>query len=306
MNLAPITLFVYKRVDHLIKTVAALKNNDLATESELIIFSDGPKGKFDSDKVKEVREYIKKIDGFKRLQIIEREKNFGLANNIIEGVTEVVNNYGRIIVLEDDLVISPYFLRFMNSALNIYEKENRVISIHGYVYNIKGLPETFFLRGADCWGWATWKRGWDLFEKDGEKLLTELKKKKLTREFDFNGGYPYTKMLEKHIKGKNDSWAIRWYASAFLKEMLTLYPGKSYVQHIGYDYNSSNARFRTKFLDTEIKKDFTDIEKIEIKENIEARRKIEKFLSNFTIRYRIEVISNIISESLKRVVGWKK
>ncbi len=191
-------------------------------------------------RVKEVREYIRTITGFKSLRIVERETNLGLATSIISGVTEVVNQYGRIIVLEDDMVTSPFFLRYMNDALDLYENEEKVVSIHGYVYPIQGLQETFFIKGADCWGWATWKRGWDLFDADGEKLLNELKKAGLLKRFDFDGAYPYTKMLRDQIEGKNNSWAIRWYASALLHDKLTLYPGKSLVHNIGTDASGTH------------------------------------------------------------------
>lgn len=128
-----------------------------ARESEHFIFSDGPKNEEAVAKVKEVREYLKTIDGFKKITIIERDRNWGLANNIIDGVTEIVNEYGKIIVLEDDLVTSPYFLRFMNEALEMYKDEERVFGITGYAYPIKkdGLPSTFFMKDGGCWGWAT-------------------------------------------------------------------------------------------------------------------------------------------------------
>ena len=160
MSLAPIVLFVYNRPEHTRKTVKALQDNDLTDESILYIFSDAAKNDDEVENVEKVREYIRTISGFKQIIIIEREKNYGLANSIISGVTEIVNKYGKIIVLEDDLVTSKYFLSFMNDALEIYKDENKVICIHGYIYPIKSeLPETFFIKGADCWGWATWKRG---------------------------------------------------------------------------------------------------------------------------------------------------
>lgn len=177
-SLAPIVLFVYNRPWHTRKTIGALIKNNLAKESELIIYSDAAKTSEVEKDVMEVRRFIHSIIGFKAVQIIERSKNWGLANSIIDGVCSVVNKYGKIIVLEDDLVTSPYFLNFMNEALNHYENNNEVISIHGYVYPIDNLPETFFLKGADCWGWATWKEGWALFESDGMKLLDNLTKKK--------------------------------------------------------------------------------------------------------------------------------
>jgi hypothetical protein len=239
---SPIVLFVYNRPWHTRQTVEALQKNPLAAQSDLFIYSDGPK-KFDqTENVREVREYIRTVTGFLSVSVIERDDNLGLANSIITGVTEIVNRFGRIIVLEDDMVTSPYFLRYMNEALDKYEKEERVISIHAYTYPVKGaLPETFFLRGADCWGWATWKRGWSLFEPDGNKLLAKIHKKNLQQLFDYNGSYRFTKMLKDQIAGLNDSWAIRWYASAFLNERLTLYPGRSLVQNIGTDQSGSHC-----------------------------------------------------------------
>jgi hypothetical protein len=129
----------------------------------------------------------------------------------------------------------------MNETLQRYEKEDAVACISAYIYPINDLPELFFIKGADCWGWATWKRAWDLFDPDGEKLLKELKRKKLTSEFDLNNSYPYTKMLSEQIKGINNSWAIRWYASAFLKNKLCLYPGNSLVNNIGTDGTGTHS-----------------------------------------------------------------
>lgn len=277
-GLAPIVLFTYNRPRHLRQTVEALQKNELANDSELFIFSDGPKPGAE-EKVKEVREYIKTIDGFKKVTIIEREKNWGLANSIIDGVTKIVNEYGKTIVLEDDLLTSPYFLRFMNEALEMYKDEPKVASIHGYIYPIDGLPETFFIRGADCWGWATWKNKWVIFEKDGKKLLDEVKKRNLQKEADFNGSYGFTQMLEDQIKGKNNSWAVRWYFSAFLRDMLTLYPGQSYVQNIGMNSEGTHCKVETNVFDVVLNQSFA-LSKIEPKEDLESRAKIENFLNS--------------------------
>lgn len=242
MIFAPISLFVYNRLEHTRRTVDALKKNKLADSCELIIFSDAPKSEIQVDGVKEVRQYIRQIDGFKSIIIVERETNYGLAKSIIDGVAKVVNQYGRIIVLEDDLVTSPYFLTYMNEALEKYAGDNRVVSIHGYVYPVKqSLPEAFFLRGADCWGWATWQRGWAHFNPDGQYLMDELKRRKLIGMFDFNGAYSFSKMLKAQIKGSNDSWAVRWHASAFLADKLTLYPGRSLVHNIGNDGSGTHC-----------------------------------------------------------------
>ena len=241
-QIAPIALFVYNRLDHTRRTVDSLKKNTLAGVSELVIFSDAPKTEVHSEKVREVRQYIRQIEGFKSVSIIERDSNFGLARSIIDGVTRVVKKYGRIIVLEDDMVTSPYFLTYMNEALEKYADDERVVSIHGYVYPVgQPLPEAFFLPGADCWGWATWSRGWACFNSDGQFLLEELKRRKLISAFDYNEAYPFSKMLEGQIKGTNDSWAVRWSASAFLAGKLTLYPGRSLVHNIGNDNSGTHC-----------------------------------------------------------------
>jgi len=277
-TLAPIILFVYNRLWHAQQTVESLKKNILAKESELFIFSDGPKEINKCEKeVEKVREYIKNMDGFKHITIIEREKNYGLANSIISGVTEIVNKHGKIIVLEDDLVTSKYFLSFMNDALEFYKDENIVISIHGYIYPIKSdLPETFFVKGADCWGWATWKRGWDIFEADGKKLLDELKYKNLEKKFDINGSYAYTKMLSGQVAKRNDSWAIRWYASAFLKDKLTLYPGHSLINNIGFDGSGVHCG-NSNSLNSIISNKPIKLVNIPIEENTYVLREIEKY-----------------------------
>lgn len=232
--LAPITIFTYKRLDTLKNLVDSLLLNSLASQSNLIIYSDGPKNEGDRLLVDRCRKYIQNLKGFSSVRLICRDANLGLSRSIISGVGEVLKDYDRIIVLEDDLIVSPYFLKFMNDALVKYVDNENVISIHGYVYPVKNtLPETFFLRGADCWGWGTWRRGWSLFNADGEKLLNNLTQTKQLKEFNFNNSFNYSGMLKDQIMGKNDSWAILWYASGFLSNKLTLYPGKSLIINAG-------------------------------------------------------------------------
>jgi len=274
---APVALFVYNRPGHTRQTVEALLANTVANQTRLHVFSDAPKNEAVSPAVAEVRSYIRSIAGFKSVTIIERETNFGLARSIIDGVTHLCEEYGHVIVMEDDLVTSPYFLIFMNQGLDLYERDERVISIHGYVYPVmETLPETFFLRGADCWGWATWRRGWDLFEPDGKSLLQELKTHNLTQRFDFDGAHPYVRMLKNQIKGNNNSWAIRWHASAFLKNKLTLYPGRSLVHNIGTDNSGAHCSTTTVFAG-EMADSPIAIELISVEENEFARQQIIKF-----------------------------
>jgi Glycosyl transferase family 2 len=233
---APLALFVYNRPGHTRQTVEALRRNELAPESDLIVFSDAERDAASAAAVREVREFVESITGFRSLRIVRRTANLGLAASIIDGVTTVCGEHGRVIVLEDDLLTSPYFLRYMNRAMNVYEDDAAVGSIHGYWYPMdREVPETFFLRGASCWGWATWSRAWRCFEPDGRKLLAQLRLRKLTSSFDLDGAIAYTQMLKNQIAGKVDSWAIRWHASMFLEDRLQLSPGRSLVRNIGFD-----------------------------------------------------------------------
>ena len=279
MNLAPIALFVYNRLDHTEQAVSALKRNLLAEESDLFVFSDAPKNSNPDEKVNAVRGFIRSTTGFKSLTIVERPHNLGLANSIIDGVTNLCNKYGQVIVLEDDLVTSPFFLKYMNDGLDCYRDEEQVISIHGYIYPVKAkLPETFFLRGSDCWGWATWKRGWDIFEPNGEKLLEKLKQKKLEKQFNFDGAYDYVRMLKDQILKKNDSWAIRWHASAFLDNKLTLYPGESLVLNIGNDDSGTHCGTTDIFSGDIVARSIV-VGEIPIEDSLEARSAVIKYLS---------------------------
>jgi hypothetical protein len=304
MNCAPIALFVYNRPWHTRQTVEALQKNELAEDSDLFIFSDAPKKPEAAAAVQEVRDYISHISGFKSIKIIEREENMGLANSIINGVTKVCGEYDRVIVLEDDLVTTPYFLRFMNDALDLYEHEESIISIHGYMYPVmENLPETFFLRGADCWGWATWKRGWDIFEPDGQKLLRQLSLQglKFENEFNYDGAYNFSAMLRSQTQGKIDSWAIRWYASALLTGKLTLYPGRSLVQNIGNDSSGTHCG-TTDFFSGAIADRPIAIGGIPIMENIEARSSVTKFLAankKSLLRRAMQKVENVGKRLLK-------
>jgi hypothetical protein len=293
MNTAPAVLFVYKRPDLTKQTIDSLAKNYHASETDLIIYSDGARYEEDEVKVYELRKLLKSVNGFKSLTIHESDSNKGLAASIIYGVTEELRKYDRVIVLEDDMVTSSYFLEYMNEGLAKYENEERVISIHGYVYPVKKqLPETFFLRGADCWGWATWRRGWDLFNSDSVWLLNELKKRKLEYEFDFNGTRNNIRMLENQIKGKVDSWAIRWHASAFLQNKLTLYPGRSLVRNIGLGEEATHSKNALKY-DTIITDSKVKIDDISIEE--------DKYAKSIISDYFTKTDPNIINRLIKKI-----
>jgi hypothetical protein len=282
LTCAPVALFVYNRLWHTQRTVEALVLNKLADQTDLYVFSDGPRSAAERSKVTDVRNFVKTITGFKSVRLIESDGNRGLANSVINGVTKVLESHDRIIVLEDDMITSPGFLEYMNTSLGLYEHDDRVISIHGYVYPVKRpLPPTFFLKGADCWGWATWKRGWALFEPD---------------EFDFNNSYPYTRMLKNQIAGRNDSWAIRWYASAFLRQKLTLYPGISLVKNIGNDSSGTHSWDNERYDHDELAQSIK-VEKLTPEENLSAKEMISDYLRATTpslLRKTVQKIKSLI------------
>lgn len=274
---APIALFAYARPDHTRRTIKALLDNPQARSSDLIVFSDAARTLEKQFAVDEVRAYLASVKGFRSVTVHHRPHNFGLAKSIIEGVNQVIREHDRVIVLEDDMVTSPHFLAYMNESLERFAGDDLVISIHGYVYPVKQrLPEAFFLTGADCWGWATWRRGWQLFNPEGQELLNELKRRQLLMAFDFNGAYPYSKMLEGQIKGTNDSWAIRWYASAFLADKLTLYPGRSLVHNIGNDSSGTHCGDSDTH-DAELSSTPIDLSRVQVTPSTEGRTTFEAF-----------------------------
>lgn len=275
---APVALFVYKRPALTRETLDALKQNEGADRTDLTVFSDGWKSERDRPSVEQVRNIIAGITGFRSVTVVAREQNLGLSRSVVTGVSGMLDRHDRVIVLEDDLVTSPYFLRYMNDGLRTYAHDPSVVSVHGYVYPVtRKLPETFFLRGADCWGWGTWRRGWETLNLNADVLLHTLEESGQTREFDFDGSFPYTRMLRNHARGKIDSWAICWYASAFLRGGLTLYPGRPVVRHLGTGSTATHAwslsnRFDVTLSDTPI-----TVERIPVKEHPDARAAFKEF-----------------------------
>lgn len=292
---APIVLFVYERAWHTEQTINALLSNKLSSKSELFIYSDAAKSDKDSSGVNKVRSYIKTINGFRKVTIIERERNWGLANSIIDGVTDIVNKYGKVIVLEDDLITSPYFLSYMNSALEVYENADKVMHISGYMFPVEdlNLPETIFLRNASCWGWATWVNSWKFFEPSAKILLNVIHNKKLEYEFDIQGTVSYTNMLENQLKGSIDSWAVRWYASVFINHGLCLHPARSLVSNIGHDGSGIHCG-ETNNYEVEISNVMPIINRHKIKENTEALKEIKCFYDSFKRPFYLRVFNKLL------------
>ncbi|HCC80512.1 MULTISPECIES: glycosyltransferase family 2 protein [unclassified Methylophaga] len=277
---APIALFVYNRPEHTKKTIEALQKNDLANESNLYIFSDAAKHQEATVQVQAVREYIASINGFKSVTIINRNCNLGLADSIVDGVTKLCNSDGKAIILEDDIVTSKGFLRFMNNALNLYADDEKVMHISGYMFGIdkpEEIPETFFYRVPSCWGWATWKRAWEDFEPDAANLLDRLNLSKKKYDFDIENTYDYSEMLQMQASGKLNSWAIRWYASVFLNNGLCLHPNKSFTNNIGLDGSGTNCGTSNSYEISDLKEDFSINAKLKLDENQMALQKIKNF-----------------------------
>jgi hypothetical protein len=238
MNLAPITLFVYNRYIHTRKTVEALQKNDLARDSELYIFADGPKNSVDEARVQEVRTYLKTIKGFKKIYYFDRATNFGLAKSVISGVTEVINKFGKVIVVEDDIVTSANFLRYMNDAINFYQDNKQIFSISGYLLPCK-IPKWYkydvlLFPRPSTWGWGTWKDRWDLVDWEVKDYQEFLRNKVLQKKF-CQGGDDLVDMLKRQMEGKIDSWGIRWSYTHLKNDVYALYPVVSKVFNIGND-----------------------------------------------------------------------
>jgi len=238
-DLAPIILFVYNRPLHAQQTLEALMVNELADQSTLYIYCDGPKhntSEEDLKKINEVRQVIYKKEWCKEVVIIERNENLGLANSVIQGVTEIIERQGKVIVLEDDIVTGKYFLKFMNNCLKIYESEKKVFGISGYQFSpsIHIKQSTYFLPIMSSWGYATWVDRWSQINFNGEELLELVDSKDLGGKLDF-GNIHYYQMLKDQVAKKNNSWAVLFYVSMFLRKGLFLYPNRSLLRNIGFD-----------------------------------------------------------------------
>ena len=294
-SLAPIILFVYNRPWHTLQTLEALSKNTLAKESILYIYSDAAKEESQIDKVNEVREVIKSKQWCLQVKIIERKTNFGLSSNVIEGITEIVNQYGEIIVLEDDLVTSPYFLEYCNDGLEIYHNEKSVYSINGYQFPLGINKSDTFLcpLATSSWGWATWADRWSAFEIELKYRNVIQKNRFLTQRFNL-ADYDYTNML-----GNEKSWAIRWYYSVFVRNGLGLFPTQSLVKNIGFDGKGENY---TSDLSNDFNQNITNLKIVVIKKHTINFKYYEIILNYFTHKKRTDnpSVINLIGQDIKK------
>jgi hypothetical protein len=294
----PILIFCYNRLDHLRETVDALSNNDLVTETELYFYSDGPKDKEgDREKVEQVRAYIRGYTGpFKEIHVIERDENYGLARNVVQSVTEIVNEYGSVIALEDDLITAPQFLTVMNDMLDRYKKDKRVWSVSGFSYPIE-LPSSYkedfcLALRASSFGWGTWKDRWDTADwkvEDYDKFKTN---KRLKRRFDRGG--ELTEALISCIEEHPTSvWAIKWTYNHFLNNAYALYPRISLVDNNGLDGTGEHEQgLRDYWNRIDFKRDAWNYN---LYENVPVDRKVikafkELFVGKMNFKYYVKVI----------------
>jgi hypothetical protein len=234
---APIVLFIYNRPVHARQALERLAACAGAVDSNLIVYADGPRSGKDRDNVRAAREAARDARGFKSVTLVEQDRNLGLAESIISGVTEVCRLHGRAIVIEDDLLVAPELLQFLNSGLERYAAEPRVLQISGYAYpaHAPGAADAFFLPMVSCWGWATWVRAWEKFERSLTALPALDRDRLLRRRFNVDGTYDYYAMACDQRAGRINSWGICWQLSLFTNDGLVLYPSRSLVTNAGFD-----------------------------------------------------------------------
>lgn len=284
---APVCLFVYKRLNTLKDTVASLQENDLAIATDLHIFSDSAGSVKDIDKVRKVRKYIGGIQGFKSVTIYISEKNNGLAKSIIEGVTKIINRYGKVIVLEDDLSVSINFLQFMNNALEAYALNEKIFTISGFSLPIISPlgNDVYFTKRSSSWGWATWQNRWQNIDWHVSGFKEFIRNGEQQKEFNQMGS-DLTHMLKKQMNGVIDSWAIRWVYHQFKNDLFTVFPVFSKVINNGFSADSTNTykinevRFAT-VLDETGKKHFIFPQQPLMDKNI-----IKQYAHPFSIKIR--------------------
>ncbi|WP_298343647.1 DapH/DapD/GlmU-related protein [uncultured Algibacter sp.] len=320
MSFSPIVLFAFNRPKHTQRTLDALSSNPEASKSELYIFCDGPKNHINEQELKninKVHEIAKAEDRFQSVKVIVSDKNKGLAQSIINGVTEVVKKHGRVIVLEDDIETSSGFLNYMNNALNLYQENDEVMHISGYMFPHRStLQSTFFYNVPLCWGWATWEKSWKHFNEDALFLWNELKQKKLLNNLDKFGGDYLSSQLADNISGKLNTWFVKWHASVLLKNGYILFPNKSLVQNFGFDNTGEHNGVHTEFHHSELAKDI-EVKLIDVIEDENASLIIKNFYKSLkekptkkhvkrSIKNKLRNLFFLIFPDLKKVLRYNQ
>lgn len=309
MKLAPIALFIYNRPEHTRKTLEALKNNELAKDSVLFVYADGPKDNATTQellKIEQTRDVIKRKKWCGEVHFIESKENKGLANSVIQGINEIMTDNSSVIVLEDDIVVNSGFLRYMNNGLNLYENEKRVFGVSGYKFDsVSSIKDkTYFLPVMSSWGYGIWKRSWDKIDFDSNNLMKKVKGKKLKNKMRF-GKFNFFNMLEQQLNGEIDSWAVRFYTSMIIEEGLFLFPHKSLLKNIGLDGSGVHCAI-TDSQDLETI-DGLDISKISVKVNRKILNKFNKAsIKLFSLKELKKIIRELIAPEILQFYRRKK
>ena len=295
MKLAPIVIFSYNRPSHLKKTLNSLKKNKLSKKSIAYFFSDGPKTHTleELKKINLVRKIIKNTKGFKSKKIIFYKKNIGLKKNILNGVTKIIKKHGKVIVLEDDIVVTKNFLNYMNQSLSLYANNKKIWHISGWNYDLdlkkinKGDEDAFFIRNMNCWGWGTWKNRWNKIILDPNFFYKKMNKKQI-ENFNLSNSINNWSQIIRNKNKTLETWAIFWNATIFYYKGLCLNPKISMINNIGMDGSGTNSHIaKTKILKLSKIKSFNFPSLI--KEDFELRNKIISYMNykkwkNFKIK----------------------
>jgi hypothetical protein len=285
----PLAFFAFNRPAHVKDALESLGKCIRLDEVDIYIYCDGPRDSKDEESIRKTRKIIHDWAGKHQAKVIERETNLGLAGSIVGEVTRLCAEYGRVIVVEDDLVVSPYFIDYMLNALDKYEKEERVFQISGYMFpiNIESDKSAFLINFASTWGWATWQRAWQYYERDLKVIPEELKLRKIRKAFNIGNSYPYYDLLQGRLKGDNSSWGIIWWWTIFKNSALCLFPKESLVKNCGADGSGRHCNTDDQYLWEDLnineKNIVTDIPAFPdiIDVDIELSKQIRTFLLSF-------------------------
>lgn len=268
---SPVVIFSYNRIDNIKKLLKSLNSNIEFKKSDLYIFQDNYIDSADKNKVINVINYLKKLRSKKKFNLVIREKNFGLAKNIIQGVSEVLKKNSSAIFLEDDLIVSKNFLKFMNLNLIFYKNQKKVWHISGWNYNVNFNIEedAYFTRGMNCWGWGTWRDRWKYFEKKPNVIIKSWTENKIFR-FNFDNSINFFSQIVRNHNEDINTWAIFWYAVIFIKNGLCLNPVKSLVKNTGIGNYATHTKFIEKIFNPKLNTSY--IKKYKFPKEIEENK----------------------------------
>jgi hypothetical protein len=277
IQLPPIALFAFNRPAHTAQTLTALAACTGAARHDLIVFVDGPRGPSDRAAIDSVLDLLKQPLPFRSIEVHAAKSNQGLYRAITDGVSTVLKSREEVIVVEDDLVVMQDFLGYMVDALNRYRTQPSVGCIHAYALPIPDLPEYYFLRGGDCWGWATWRDRWALLERDPTLLIRELVRREALDDYMDTQGASSLRMLCDRAQGRNESWAILWHASLWLRDRLTMHPGQSFVRNIGIDGSGTHSGDTDRYAPS-MRKHYHGLPALNVAPDAAVARKVSAFL----------------------------